>query len=159
MQGSRIAMLAINDETRFVPGNTPDSAGNNIIPEKFFDLTEGFQLVVMPLFFQQDQIGLFIFGDGPDDGGIYERLRGQLSSAIKGALLVGQLKERADILTKGIEELTQNLQEMVKSSEIIGDNMTLQSSKVQEQAGAIEEMVQNIKQIADMTSRSYRQSA
>jgi hypothetical protein len=73
----------------------------------------------MPLYFQNDQIGLALFGDGPDEGLVYELLRGQLSSALKGALLLRRLKERADILSKGIENLTLSLKGMVESSDAI----------------------------------------
>jgi methyl-accepting chemotaxis protein len=85
---------------------------------------------------------------------IYELLRGQLSSAIKGGLLVGQLKERTDILSRGISGLTVSLKGMVESSDAIVASMASQSSAVEEQAGAIEQMVRNIKQIADMTVKS-----
>ena len=52
-------------------------------------------MVAIPLYFQDNHIGIVLFGDGPDESGIYELLRDQLSSAIMGALLIVQLIERA----------------------------------------------------------------
>lgn len=149
-KGSRIAMISSGGDTVFARG----SATNGIVPEDFYGVPGGFRLVALPLFFQNDQIGLALFGDGPEEGMVYELLRSQLSSAIKGGLLVGQLEERAEILSKGIENLTQSLKGMIETSDAIVGSMGAQSSAVEEQAGAIEEMARNIKQIADMTVKS-----
>jgi DNA-binding LacI/PurR family transcriptional regulator len=153
-QGSRIAMISTGGETTFAPDKTRGPTEDDLVPGGFFGPAEGFRLVAMPLYFQRDQIGLALFGDGPEEGMIYELLRGQLSSAIKGALLVGQLRERAEILSKGISNLTHSLKGMVESSDAIVGSMGSQSTAVEEQAGAIEEMARNIKQIADMTVKS-----
>jgi signal transduction histidine kinase/DNA-binding LacI/PurR family transcriptional regulator/AraC-like DNA-binding protein len=45
-------------------------------------------LVVEPLYFEQEQIGFALFEIGPQDGTVYEVLRGAISSALKGALLL-----------------------------------------------------------------------
>jgi methyl-accepting chemotaxis protein/DNA-binding LacI/PurR family transcriptional regulator len=153
-KGSRIAMISTGNETNFDSENTNHSFTDDIIPDIFFNLAESFRLIVMPLFFQNEQIGLVLFGDGPYEGEIYELLRGQLSTAIKGALLIMQLKKRAEILSKGIEDLTLSLKGMVESSQSIELSMSSQSSSVQEQAGSIEEMFKNIKNIADMSVKS-----
>ncbi|HEU4322411.1 MAG TPA: substrate-binding domain-containing protein [Roseiflexaceae bacterium] len=53
-------------------------------------------LVVEPLFFHDDPLGLIVFEIGPRDATIYELLRGYISSALKGALLV-QEAQRARV--------------------------------------------------------------
>lgn len=61
-----------------------------------------YSLLVEPLFFQTEPLGFVVFEVGPQDGGIYEVLRGHISSALKGALLFHEtqearmLAERAD---------------------------------------------------------------
>jgi signal transduction histidine kinase/DNA-binding LacI/PurR family transcriptional regulator/AraC-like DNA-binding protein len=50
-------------------------------------------LVVEPLFFREDQIGYIVFEIGPRDSSIYEVLRGYISSALKGALLVQEAQQ------------------------------------------------------------------
>jgi DNA-binding LacI/PurR family transcriptional regulator len=152
--GSKINLISTGGDTLYLHNDTSAVISGGIVPEKLFELAGGIRLISMPLYFQNDQIGLILFGDGPDEGIIYELLRGQISSALKGALLVGQLIERSDILTEGIENLTVSLKGMIDSSEAIGRNMSLQSTAIQEQAGAIEEMFQNIKHIVEMAEKS-----
>ena len=50
-------------------------------------------LAVEPLYFEQEQIGFVLFEIGPRDGTIYEVLRGAISSALKGALLLQAASE------------------------------------------------------------------
>jgi len=54
-------------------------------------------LVVEALEFQGEEIGFVVFEIGPHDGAIYEALRSQLGSSVKGALL---FDERDHLLTK-----------------------------------------------------------
>lgn len=61
-------------------------------------------LVLEPLYFQEEQIGFVVFGIGPRDGTIYEVLRGQIGSSLKGAFLLNETRtaqaaaEKADRL-------------------------------------------------------------
>lgn len=52
-----------------------------------------YTFLVEPLYFQADAIGFIVFEVGPRDGGIYEVLRGHISSALKGALLFREAHE------------------------------------------------------------------
>jgi PAS domain S-box-containing protein len=56
--------------------------------------------MMQPLFFREDQIGFVLFGIGPRDTTIYETLRGQISSALQGALLVQRVQERSAELAR-----------------------------------------------------------
>jgi signal transduction histidine kinase/CheY-like chemotaxis protein/DNA-binding LacI/PurR family transcriptional regulator len=47
-------------------------------------------MVVEPLYFRTEQIGVIVFEMGPRDGHVYQVLSRQISSALKGALLVQQ---------------------------------------------------------------------
>jgi signal transduction histidine kinase/FixJ family two-component response regulator len=47
-------------------------------------------MVVEPLYFRTEQIGVVVFEMGPRDGRVYQVLSRQISSALKGALLVQQ---------------------------------------------------------------------
>ncbi len=131
----------------------------DLLPNGLLDEAKGFCLLLLPLYFQQEQIGMVMFGDGPEEGMLYELIRGQLSGALKGALLVKQLKDQASRLVSGIEDLTKTLQGMVASADSIVENMVAQASAVEEQAGAIEEMARNIGQIAVMSGKSKDLSA
>ena len=52
-----------------------------------------YTLLVEPLFFQEEPLGIMAFEVGPRDGDIYEVLRGHISSALKGALLFRESRE------------------------------------------------------------------
>jgi signal transduction histidine kinase/FixJ family two-component response regulator len=52
-----------------------------------------YSMIAVPLYFREEQIGFALFGVGPIDGTVYEVLRGQISSALKGALLFGETRE------------------------------------------------------------------
>ncbi len=153
-RGSATAVISQDGKTRIASDDKYGEATDTLLPEELLAGNESFRLTAMPLYFQKDRIGIILFGDGPDDGSVYELLRVQISSALKGAFLVAQLRHRSDILSKGLADLTLSLKGMVESSNAIVRSMSSQSSSVEEQAGAIEEMARNIKQIADMSAKS-----
>jgi DNA-binding LacI/PurR family transcriptional regulator/serine phosphatase RsbU (regulator of sigma subunit) len=66
---------------------------SHLVPEGVFDDNERQTFIVEPLFFEHDQLGFVLFELGPTHGVVYETLRDQISSALKGALLVQQLVE------------------------------------------------------------------
>ncbi len=55
--------------------------------------TRRFTLLVEPLFFQEEPLGIVAFEVGPYDGNIYEVLRGHISTALKGAILFQEAYE------------------------------------------------------------------
>jgi signal transduction histidine kinase/DNA-binding LacI/PurR family transcriptional regulator/AraC-like DNA-binding protein/DNA-binding response OmpR family regulator len=76
--------------------NEPSFPSEQLAP---IDLTDQIRpdkpcsLVVEPLHFRNEQIGFALFGVGPGDGTIYEVLRGQISSSLKGALLFDETRK------------------------------------------------------------------
>jgi diguanylate cyclase (GGDEF)-like protein len=62
-----------------------------LIPESLLPDSR-FSLMVEPLYFQREPIGFALFGIGPLDGSVYEVLRAQISSALKGALLFREVQ-------------------------------------------------------------------
>ena len=66
---------------------------NQLVPDGIFDESERQTFIVEPLFFEHDQLGFVLFEWGPTHGVVYETLRDQISSSLKGALLVQQLVE------------------------------------------------------------------
>jgi methyl-accepting chemotaxis protein len=65
-----------------------------LLPEVMFP-DHRYSLIVEPLNFQDKQLGFVMFEAGPLNGVIYESLRGQISSALQGALLLEQVKRNA----------------------------------------------------------------
>jgi signal transduction histidine kinase/DNA-binding LacI/PurR family transcriptional regulator/AraC-like DNA-binding protein len=64
-----------------------------LLPEGMLPSDRRFSLVVEPLYFRETQIGFALFEIGPDDGSVYETLRGHISSALKGALLFQEAQQ------------------------------------------------------------------
>ncbi len=58
-----------------------------LVPEERLLAAGPYHLVAEPLYFHDESIGLAVFEVGPRDGGVYDTLRGQISSALKGAQL------------------------------------------------------------------------
>jgi len=70
-------------------------SSRKLVPEGLLHRDRQYSMIVQPLFFQETQIGFALFEMGPQEGIVYESLRGQLSSALMGALLVQQVENRA----------------------------------------------------------------
>ncbi|GAB4581095.1 MAG: substrate-binding domain-containing protein [Anaerolineales bacterium] len=93
-------VLAYTDGKR-LPLNSAPYPACQLIPPNLLPARR-YSLLVEPLFFQTEVLGFVVFEVGPQDGGIYEVLRGHISSALKGALLFREtqearrLAERAD---------------------------------------------------------------
>ncbi len=82
----------------------PDAIRARFIPYNF---------VVEPLLFQNDPLGLAFFAVGSREGHVYETLGRQLSSALKGALLLDALQEAYEEVENHVEERTAELQREV----------------------------------------------
>jgi DNA-binding LacI/PurR family transcriptional regulator/GAF domain-containing protein len=62
-----------------------------LIPPDLLPRNRLYTLIVEPLYFRENQIGLAVFQAGPCQGTVYETLRGQLSSALWSSRLVQYL--------------------------------------------------------------------
>ena len=69
-------------------------------------------MVLAPLFFREQQLGFVLLEVGPQDGAVYESLRGRISSALQGALLMQQVKQHALQLDTAVSETLTTVQEM-----------------------------------------------
>jgi PAS domain S-box-containing protein len=71
-----------------------------LVPEGMLSRDRPYSMVVEPLYLREDQIGLVLFEMGPRDGTVYEALRGQLSSALKGILLLQERQRGEEALAR-----------------------------------------------------------
>ena len=112
VQWSRL-MLAYNEEGRLEqePGGRRFSS-RQLVPSGMLPSGRRYSMVVEPLFFHKEQLGFVLFEQGPRDGAIYETLRGQISSALQGALLVQQVKQHAVQLDTAVSETLATVHEM-----------------------------------------------
>lgn len=114
-KGSRL-ILAYNEKKRAeIKSNGIHFASVNLIPDEFVSKDRSYIFVIKPLYFQQEQLGFILFEIGPPTGYIYERLRSEISSAIKGAILLKKMKRHANELKKAYNELNNNQQKLLES--------------------------------------------
>jgi DNA-binding LacI/PurR family transcriptional regulator/GAF domain-containing protein len=69
-----------------------------LAPTGVFRREDRHSMSLVPLYFGENQLGFALLEIGPQDARIHEPLRGQVSSALQGALLIQQVEERGDAL-------------------------------------------------------------
>ena len=90
-----------------------------LVPKEMLPPEKRYSLVVEPLYFRADQLGFVIFEVGPQEGTIYEALRGEISSALQGALLVDKRRQAEEAMAKRATELTLVVQVGTTASTIL----------------------------------------
>jgi PAS domain S-box-containing protein len=75
-------------------------------------------LVVEPLYFRDEQIGILLLEPGPTEGPIYENLRAEISSALQGSKLLQQVEQHATQLERSVAERTTELTETVSRMQV-----------------------------------------
>jgi DNA-binding LacI/PurR family transcriptional regulator/signal transduction histidine kinase len=85
------------DELRFPTGR--------LIPESMVPSHPNASIVVEPLYYRDEPLGLLVLEVGPTEGAIYENLRAQISSALQGSRLLQQVLKRTQQLEAANSEL------------------------------------------------------
>ena len=102
---------------------------------------ESYSIVVEPLWFQEDQIGFVLFEAGLQDGMVCEALGGNLSSALKGALLLEERRRAETILKNAYAEVEQRIDE--RTAELqreVAQRERLQQEVIEAQKAALQEL-------------------
>ncbi|MBN1890850.1 MAG: SpoIIE family protein phosphatase [Thermoflexales bacterium] len=92
MEWARL-ILAYNQQGRITlerEGQRFPSA--DLLPEDLLLHEHPASIVIEPLYFGHEQLGFILFEMGPRDGKLYAVLRGEISSALQGALLVERIQ-------------------------------------------------------------------
>jgi signal transduction histidine kinase/DNA-binding LacI/PurR family transcriptional regulator len=86
---------------------------SQLVPEDLLPQDRPYSLVIEPLYFQESQLGLALFEVGKKHkGGTYAMLRGQISSSMKGALLVQKHEQAEMVLARQAQELARSNTEL-----------------------------------------------
>jgi anti-anti-sigma regulatory factor len=119
-----------------------------LAPEGLLPRERRYTMLVESFYFGERQLGFGLFDVGPQDGIICEALRGQLSSALHGALLL-QEHERAEAalerayaeVEQQVEERTAELQrEIAERERAQAESQRLQQEVIEAQKRAIQEL-------------------
>jgi signal transduction histidine kinase len=99
--------------------NTGFFSSRMLVPEGLLPKDKRFALVAEPLFFREEHIGFVLIGMDSPDGTLYSAVRQQLSSALRGTLLLQEhqqmaadlqaANERLLILSRGKDEFVSNV--------------------------------------------------
>ncbi len=100
---------------------------SRLIPVEFLPDRQ-FSLIAEPLYFQEKQLGYVLFEIGPKDGAIYNSLRGIISSALEGAILLEQVRLHTDQLDEIVghtvttsEEIQAAVNETARQALLVSD--------------------------------------
>jgi diguanylate cyclase (GGDEF)-like protein len=83
-----------------------------LVPGNLLEKGTRWTMILMPLFFRDEQLGFVLFEMGPREEIIYETLRTQISSALKGAYLFQSHIETENELIKTLAELDHTNKEL-----------------------------------------------
>jgi len=94
-------VLAYNEQGRIMLD--PDGRrfpSHQLVPEGLLPQDKPYSLVVEPLSFHEQRMGFVLFGTDLQDKTMYETLRGQISSALRGALILQERKQVEETLER-----------------------------------------------------------
>jgi signal transduction histidine kinase/DNA-binding LacI/PurR family transcriptional regulator len=83
-----------------------------LIPDELWPQDRACSFVLLPLHLQKEQIGFVLFESGSRSGRMYETLQTEISSALKGALLLQERKQAEDALARQAQELARSNAEL-----------------------------------------------
>jgi signal transduction histidine kinase/DNA-binding LacI/PurR family transcriptional regulator len=83
-----------------------------LIPDELWPQDRACSFVLLSLHFQEEQMGFVLFESGSRSGSMYETLRTQISSALKGALLLQERQQAEDALARQAQELARSNTEL-----------------------------------------------
>ncbi len=125
-----------------------------LVPEEIIDRGKLVNLIVMGLFFLDEQIGFIVYEVDINKPFFFDNLSTNLSISFKGAFLVKKIQEHTEILENGIKNLSFVIQEMTKNIEEIKNNIYKQATAVEEISSSIEEMSRNIEMITEISNKA-----
>jgi DNA-binding LacI/PurR family transcriptional regulator/anti-anti-sigma regulatory factor len=125
-------------------------SSRQLIPEGMLSQEHGTSLVVEALYFHQEQIGFVLFEVGPREGAgkvppmVYEALQGQISSSLKGALLLDERKRAEEALERAYADVEQQVAE--RTAEL--QQEIAERERVQEKSAQLQQQIIDAQQQA-----------
>lgn len=111
-------------------------------------------LTVHGLRYRDRQLGFAVFDASRASGVFFESLAAQVSSALQGAVLLGQVNNQYDALGRGIDSLTKSIGEISAHIGVISESVGKQSSAMGESAESIHRMKDTVENVAGISERA-----
>jgi anti-anti-sigma regulatory factor len=125
-------------------------SSRQLVPEGLLPEERAYIMVTKPLYFREDQLGFILFEVGPQDGKVYDVLRGEISNALKGALLLQEREQAYTEVEKLVKERTAELQrEVAERQRAQEESVRLQQEIIETQKQALQELSTPIIPIVD----------
>jgi PAS domain S-box-containing protein len=112
-----------------------------LVPEGTLPRERRYSMVVEPLYFRDDPLGLVLLEVGPRDGTVYEVLREQISSALEGTVLF-QERKRAEAELRQLKEFNEGIVQGMEEGIVMEDaegHLIFVNPKMAEMLGYTEE--------------------
>jgi len=123
---------------------------HQLVPHGLLPSDRAYGLVVEPLYFRQEQLGFAVFEAGSQEERICATIRGQLSSALKGVLLLQERRRAEKALEKAYAEVEKRVEE--RTAELkreTAERERLQQEVIEAQRHAIQELATPIIPVMD----------
>ena len=124
---SRLLLALVDEGNRDEAREGTIFLSKKLIPDEIWPEGEAFVLAAHPIYFQANQLGFVLFKVGVEDGTVYETLRGLISSALEGAMLIQQEQKRGNQL-RAAAIVSRASSSVVESDELIERAVTLIST-------------------------------
>ena len=122
-----------------------------LLPENTLPVDRTYTMTIEALFFQTTQIGYILFERGKHASDVYETLRGQLSSALNGALLLQKNKQVEKELRQHQQHLDTLVQE--RTIDLLAANEHLQQ-EIRERQHAEKQLSQTVSLLQNVINAS-----
>ncbi|MET9630686.1 substrate-binding domain-containing protein [Lentzea sp. NPDC006480] len=128
--GQAVLAMACDRGRRLDAGDQPSFPALDLAPGSFLERATASNFVALPLYFKDERLGFVLFEAGVRVGWIYEALRGQISSALAGVILVERerralaaVEESSRRLEDRVAERTAELREQIKVREHVEEQL------------------------------------
>ena len=126
-------LLAFNHEGKItLPEGGVRYSTKELIPRPYFKLDTVYHLIALPLYFKTEQLGFVIFSVKEPDEITYDTLRGQLSSAVQGAVLMEKVQHHAKNLEDEVKRQTTDLKDANEKLKLYALDLEAANGKLQQ---------------------------
>jgi methyl-accepting chemotaxis protein/DNA-binding LacI/PurR family transcriptional regulator len=130
----------------------------DLLPEGMRD-SGRHSFLIEPLYFEEHQLGYVVFEMGPVDGVLYDSLRGTISSALQGSLLLEQIQEHSmqldDVVIQTLstsEEMQVSLAEAARQAKNVSKSAQASMDVSKSGQDAITDMIAGMQSIQKQVS-------
>ncbi len=110
---SRLILAHDDNQVIDLPPEGIRFPSSQLIPESLLPTRPAASIVVEPLYFRDQQLGLLVLEVGPTQGAVYESLRALISSALQGSQLLQQVQQRTEQLETAVTQTLVTAEEIL----------------------------------------------